>query len=52
MAIGSVISAATMPSTCTTIVVGGISYRRCGNSYYQPFYEGDTLVYKVVPSPY
>lgn len=50
--IGSVIAASTMPSTCTTVVVNGISYRRCDNSYYQPFYEGDTLVYKVVVSPY
>jgi len=39
-------------STCTTVVANGISYRRCNNSYYQPFYEGDTLVYKVVASPY
>ena len=52
MAIGSVIAASTIPKTCTTVVVNGISYRRCDNSYYQPFYEGDTLVYKVVSSPY
>ena len=52
LVIGSVIAASTMPSTCTTIVANGISYRRCDNSYYQPFYEGDTLVYKVVSSPY
>ena len=50
--IGSVIASSTMPTTCTTIVANGISYRRCDNSYYQPFYEGDTLVYKVVASPY
>ncbi|WP_415407942.1 hypothetical protein ACLHDG_05255 [Sulfurovum sp. CS9] len=50
--IGSVIAASTMPTTCTTVVANGISYRRCDNSYYQPFYEGDTLVYKVVNSPY
>ena len=52
LVIGSVIAASTMPSTCTTVVANGISYRRCDNSYYQPFYEGDTLVYKVVASPY
>ena len=50
--IGSVIASASMPTTCTTVVANGISYRRCDNSYYQPFYEGDTLVYKVVTSPY
>ncbi|SFV57369.1 Similarity [hydrothermal vent metagenome] len=52
MAIGSVIAASTMPTTCTTVAVGGVSYRKCGSSYYQPFYEGDTLVYRVVSSPY
>ena len=52
LVIGSVIAASTMPSTCTTVVANGVSYRRCDNSYYQPFYEGDTLVYKVVVSPY
>ena len=50
--IGSVIASASMPRTCTTVVANGVSYRRCDNSYYQPFYEGDTLVYKVVTSPY
>ena len=50
--IGSVIAASTMPTTCTTVVANGISYRKCSNAYYQPFYEGDTLVYKVVSSPY
>lgn len=52
LVIGSVIAASTMPTTCTTVIVNGVSYRRCDNSYYQPFYEGDTLVYKVVSSPY
>ena len=52
MAIGSIIAASTMPTTCTTVVTGGVSYRQCGSSYYQPFYQGDTLVYKSVNSPY
>ena len=52
LVIGSVIAASTMPTTCTTVVSRGVSYRRCGSSYYQPFYEGDTMVYKVVNSPY
>lgn len=52
LVIGSIVAASTMPATCTTVVVKGISYRRCGSSYYQPFYQGDTLVYKVVASPY
>ena len=50
--IGSVIASASMPTTCTTFVTNGISYRQCGSSYYHPYYQGDTLVYKVVASPY
>ena len=52
VAIGSIISASTMPKTCTSVVHAGVSYKRCDNAYYQPFYEGDTLVYKAVVSPY
>lgn len=52
LVIGTMIAASTMPTTCTTVIVNGISYRRCSNAYYQPFYEGDVLVYKVVASPY
>ena len=52
LAVGSVIAASTMPTTCTTVITNGISYRRCGSSYYQPFYQGDTVVYQVVNSPY
>ena len=52
MVIGSVIAASTMPTSCVTTYVNGISYRRCGSSYYQPFYQGDTMVYKSVNSPY
>ena len=52
IAIGSIIAASTMPSTCTTVSVKGVAYRKCQNEYYQPFYEGDTLVYKRVSSPY
>ena len=52
MAIGSMIAAATMPTTCTTVVANNVTYKKCSNSYYQPFYQGDTLVYKVVNSPY
>jgi len=52
LAIGSVVAAASMPTTCTTVVTNGATYRRCGSSYYQPVYQGDTVVYKVVNSPY
>ena len=52
LAVGTMISASTMPSSCVTTYANGITYRRCGSSYYQPFYEGDTVAYRVVNSPY
>ncbi len=52
LAIGSMITAASMPSSCVTTYANGVTYRRCGSSYYQPFYEGDTVAYRVVASPY
>ena len=52
VAIGSIIAAATMPSTCSSVTVNGTTYKKCDGNYYQPIYQGDTLVYKVVASPY
>lgn len=51
LAIGSIVAASTMPRSCVTTVVGGTSYRRCGNDYYLPVYQGDTVAYKVVAPP-
>ena len=51
LVVGTMVAAATMPTTCTVVVVNGIKYKRCDNTYYQPFYEGETLVYKVVDAP-
>jgi len=51
VAIGSMVAAATMPKSCTVVVANGVSYKRCSGAYYQPFYQGDTLVYKAVASP-
>ena len=52
LAIGSIIASSTMPTTCTSVMVHGVTYRRCGNTYYKPFYHGNTLVYEVVRAPY
>ena len=52
LAVGTVVAAATMPSTCVTTYVGGVAYRRCGSTYYRPYYQGDTVVYQVVNPPY
>ena len=50
--VGSMVAASTMPTTCTTFIHGGVTYRQCGTSYYRPYYQGDTVVYQVVNSPY
>ena len=50
--VGSMVAASTMPTTCTTFIHGGVTYRQCGSSYYRPYYQGDTVVYQVVNSPY
>jgi hypothetical protein len=43
---------ATLPDAgCTSFAVGGVAYRRCGSTYYQPFYRGSTVQYVVVPAP-
>jgi len=41
-----------LPGDCVTVPAynGGALYN-CGNIYYQPFYEGTSLMYEVVPVP-
>jgi hypothetical protein len=49
MAIGTVV--ATLPGGCTSLRTGGVEYRRCGEDYYRAAFQGDSLVYVVVPRP-
>ena len=39
------------PSSCPHWGWGGASYYSCGGSFYQPIYEGDTVVYVTVEDP-
>lgn len=41
-----------LPGDCVAMPAynGGVLYN-CGNVYYQPFYEGTSLMYEVVPVP-
>jgi hypothetical protein len=48
-AYGTVVYA--VPSGCAPVAVGGVTYQNCGGVYYQPSYQGSTLVYQVVPAP-
>jgi hypothetical protein len=40
-----------LPYGCSPYPYGGYSYYSCGGSWYQPQYEGDTVVYVTVPDP-
>jgi hypothetical protein len=48
-AIGSV--AYSLPSSCVTTVVGGVSYYQCGGSWYAPQMDGTSVTYVVVSPP-
>jgi hypothetical protein len=50
IAVGAIVSS--LPPGCRTVVVNGDSYRQCGSTYYAPRYDGSTVVYEVVSSPY
>ena len=51
MAIGSIITAASLPPSCNTVSVNGMTYQQCGNSWYQPQYSGSQVNYIVVNPP-
>ena len=51
MAIGSMITAASLPPSCNTVSVNGMTYQQCGNSWYQPQYSGSQVNYIVVNPP-
>ena len=48
--VGSIVNS--VPSNCTTVVTNNISYRQCGNDWYEPRYSGGSTSYVVVNSPY
>jgi hypothetical protein len=50
--VGSAISAAAYDDLdCTTVVVDGVSYSRCGSTWYRPAYSGGDVTYVVVEPP-
>jgi hypothetical protein len=40
-----------LPPGCPSYGYGGYGYYHCGGVYYEPRYEGDTVVYVTVPDP-
>jgi hypothetical protein len=47
--VGSIVRS--VPPSCSTVVVNGVSYSQCGSSWYQPQYVGTTVQYVVVNPP-
>ena len=47
--IGSVVYS--LPPSCTSVIVNGISYQQCGSTWYQPQYAGSNVSYTVVNPP-
>ncbi len=52
LAVGSVISSSSMSSSCTDVPVHGSTYKKCDGTYFEPYYDGDSLEYKVVSDPH
>lgn len=51
LTVGAIVAAASMPPSCTTVVVNNVSYRQCGSDWYQPYYSGTEVQYMVVAPP-
>lgn len=49
MAVGAIVNS--VPPSCSTVVVSGVSYSQCGSTWYRPQYVGTTLQYVVVSPP-
>jgi hypothetical protein len=49
MVVGSMVR--TLPPSCSTVVVNGVSYSQCGSTWYLPQYSGTTVQYVVVNAP-
>lgn len=51
MVVGSMITAAALPPSCSMVAINGITYQQCGNTWYQPQYSGSQVNYIVVNPP-
>lgn len=48
-AIGSVVYS--LPPSCTSTTVSGVTYQQCGSAWYQPQFAGTSVSYVVVSPP-
>jgi hypothetical protein len=47
--IGSIVNS--VPPSCTSVIVNGLAYQQCGNTWYQPQISGSSTTYIVVNPP-
>jgi hypothetical protein len=48
--IGAVVNS--VPPNCAPVNYNGMTYQRCGNTWYQPQYSGPNVQYVVIAPPY
>jgi Family of unknown function (DUF6515) len=47
--VGSIVHS--IPPSCSTVVVNGLTYSQCGSTWYQPQFSGTSTTYVVVNPP-
>lgn len=47
--VGSMVN--TLPPSCTTVMVNGVTYQQCGSTWYQPQFSGGSTTYVVINAP-
>lgn len=47
--VGSIVHS--VPPSCSTVIVNGLTYQQCGSTWYQPQFSGTTTTYIVVNPP-
>jgi len=49
MVVGAIVN--TLPPSCTAVSANGVTYQKCGGTYYQPQFSGGNATYVVVNAP-
>jgi hypothetical protein len=49
MVVGAMVNS--LPPSCTAISANGVTYQKCGSTYYQPQFSGGNTTYVVVNAP-
>ena len=49
MVVGSMVNS--LPPSCSAVTANGVTYQKCGSTYYQPQFSGGNTTYVVVNAP-